>query len=1603
MKGKFRSIGRVVIALTLVLSLSLVVAVPVYAAANATGQLDATNPAPATVYPGQQVIVFGFEIVDGVADGGLATLLERLTLTQTGTSVDADVASIELWEDVDDDAAITVADTQLGATSVLTGGAVTFGTDGVTMSTVADTTTKDYLVRVTVANAPVLTGTIIIDIALIGDYDVDVAGTTMAAGVLTGSAMTIDCDIAITDVAIADSTPQPGDTNVAVQRLTFTEPGSPNAVNVSTVKVSNVGSDAYVDKVALWEDVDDDGAFEPTGDDITGLLGSGTFTSGAITFGTLGLTLFDIPAVAGVTAQNVFVVYDISSSAPDGAQFRSRIVNPILDVTYDVARDTSAVPVTSTNPQTVTTAIAIADAANNPVGGTIGVGVTNFAVQAFTITDSGTGTDIDVVSIDRAPGATAVFGTDVTKVSLWKDDGDGLFDAASDTLLGSDTTPTNAATTIGAANVVLTSLAASEIGTFWITVDTSATATAALTIGTLIGDAVGDISVTATSRGTELDAVNPLASGGFYAITRAITIATSNDPAAGTVGAGQTNVLVQGFTVIDSGNTAGTDIDVVSIDETGSTDFGTLTTSDVTKVSLWRDNGDGVFDVNSDTLLGSDTTPAATSTIGTADVVLTNVANAATVQFWVTVDVQATCTAGTPTDTQTIVTRVGDAVGDISVTATSQGQQLAGANTLASTNPQTIDRNIVAANAAANPAAGTTGVGQSNVLIKAFTVTDSGNAAGSNIDVVSIDETGSATFGSASTTDVSKVSLWRDNGDGAFNAASDTLLGEDTTPAVTSTIGTPNVVLTNIADGATVTFFITVDVRGAAVDTRTIILSVDDAITDISMTATSQGLQLFAGDVNVLVNNAQTIDRNITILNNAAFNPVVANIGVGRTDVLIHAFDVTDSGNAAGTDIDIVSIDEINTAVFGTDVTKVSLWLDAGTAGFQGTAVDTLLGEDTTPGATSTIGSNDVVLVNVPDGTTITLFITVDIPSTATDARIIQTRVGDAITDISVTSTSQGLQLAGASIQNSFNKTIDLNVALANPATIVPAALATTGRGATNVLVQEFTVTDSGNGGGTQIDTVSIDRDTAAGATANFATDLTKVSLWLDTGVAGWQGPGVDTLLGENTSPSNTATVIGTADTVLLDLAQGQIRTLFVTVDTSTAIPTGAIIRTVVGNQANDVSVTSTSIGQGNAITGGFNSDNPVTVANNMAIAAGPSNPVAQSLAGGQTDVLVQAFRLTGALVVGGTDIDTITIERTAGATGDWAGDPGVVTNIDVTKLSLWRDEGAAGFQGTGVDTLLGSSTSPLSVGTTFGTVGTVLTQLDSGQAVQFLVTADIAADADDDATLQTTIGDEVADITVTATSPGAGLAAPAVQNSLPHTIHQLTSAATLSASYTQGSTVVVRVDARGAGGGVFAGTVTVETDEPAGTVLALDDGAGYDGTAADGIFYAQFLTQFVGAHSGTVYMNGIAKATIAYTTSSTVTLGSISATPESVTLSVDGTQQLTVTATYSDASTANVTATASYVSSAPSVATVSNAGLITAVAEGSATITVSYETKTAEVSVTVSEEFDVYELYDADGDGVISKTEALTAVADYFDSVITKAQALQVIVEYMG
>ena len=84
-------------------------------------------------------------------------------------------------------------------------------------------------------------------------------------------------------------------------------------------------------------------------------------------------------------------------------------------------------------------------------------------------------------------------------------------------------------------------------------------------------------------------------------------------------------------------------------------------------------------------------------------------------------------------------------------------------------------------------------------------------------------------------------------------------------------------------------------------------------------------------------------------------------------------------------------------------------------------------------------------------------------------------------------------------------------------------------------------------------------------------------------------------------------------------------------------------------------------------------------------------------------------------------------------------------------------------------------------------------------------------------------------------------------------------------------------------------------------------------------------------------------------------TLNSISVNPLSINLAQGKTQQIVVNANYSDGSVTNVTSQSQYTTSNASVATVSTSGLITAVASGSAIVTVNYGGLMSSISVAIS------------------------------------------------
>ncbi|HLH09143.1 MAG TPA: Ig-like domain-containing protein [Terriglobales bacterium] len=81
--------------------------------------------------------------------------------------------------------------------------------------------------------------------------------------------------------------------------------------------------------------------------------------------------------------------------------------------------------------------------------------------------------------------------------------------------------------------------------------------------------------------------------------------------------------------------------------------------------------------------------------------------------------------------------------------------------------------------------------------------------------------------------------------------------------------------------------------------------------------------------------------------------------------------------------------------------------------------------------------------------------------------------------------------------------------------------------------------------------------------------------------------------------------------------------------------------------------------------------------------------------------------------------------------------------------------------------------------------------------------------------------------------------------------------------------------------------------------------------------------------------------------------VNSIALSPSNPTVISGSQQQLTATATFSDNTTQDVTSSATWTSSNSAAATV-NAGLVTGVATGTATITVSYQGVTATTTVTV-------------------------------------------------
>jgi hypothetical protein len=232
-----------------------------------------------------------------------------------------------------------------------------------------------------------------------------------------------------------------------------------------------------------------------------------------------------------------------------------------------------------------------------------------------------------------------------------------------------------------------------------------------------------------------------------------------------------------------------------------------------------------------------------------------------------------------------------------------------------------------------------------------------------------------------------------------------------------------------------------------------------------------------------------------------------------------------------------------------------------------------------------------------------------------------------------------------------------------------------------------------------------------------------------------------------------------------------------------------------------------------------------------------------------------------------------------------------------------------------------------------------------------------------------------IAKVTATATATGVTLSVGADSNIVAITVYVVI---IVSGDPTKAAIVIsIVVIADGSNGGTTTpGTVAIPTASvaagavAAGTQVTLSSATG-DATiyyTTDGSTPSASSTKYTGAitiNAATTVkavavksgMIDSAVAEFAYTiTTTSPTLASIASDPASVTLTTYGsTKKLDIKAIYSDASSTVVTGSSTFASSNSGVASVSSDGTVTAVANGTATITVTYGGKTVTVDVTVN------------------------------------------------
>ncbi len=384
-----------------------------------------TRLTAASIYPGQQRIAV-MSLSVALATAGQTGIWSGAVFSRTGTSTDAEVAGIQVYDDSG-----SVAGTFDANDALMGTGAFSAGTAFVNFSrrqSIVSTTARTYYVVVALASSLTSGHTMTIDMT----GAAFASGFTTAAFPLSSNAWTFSTTSGTVTAAFSNpvaANQNQGRPGVLISNFTLTTNTGGALWTALRIDRAGTGTDGDVSRVRVYNDRGSTAASFDAGDQE---LSSGVFSGGTVTIS------LSFPQILTTTASRFYIVYDIAAGAVVTDQLRSSLAAASY---FTLSFGTMA----STNlPNTSNAMTVIATTAGNVnVAGTtnlapasVTVGQDRVGIETFTLATASGNALWTALRVDRYSTGTSV-DDDVATVEIYNDTGAtaGTFDT-SDRVIG---------------------------------------------------------------------------------------------------------------------------------------------------------------------------------------------------------------------------------------------------------------------------------------------------------------------------------------------------------------------------------------------------------------------------------------------------------------------------------------------------------------------------------------------------------------------------------------------------------------------------------------------------------------------------------------------------------------------------------------------------------------------------------------------------------------------------------------------------------------------------------------------------------------------------------------------------------------------------------------------------------------------------------------------------------------------------------------------------------------------------------------------------------------------------------------------------------------